>query len=61
MSTEKIAKSCPNCGKRLTIRNNPASQEDFLGCTEYPECAYTEPLPIDIQLKRKGALQFPNF
>ena len=61
MSAEKIAKSCPNCGKRLTIRTNEKTGEDFLGCTEYPECIYTEPLPIDIQMKREGAVQFPDF
>ena len=41
---------CPSCGNgRLTVRVNRASQEEFLGCTNYQsarQCGYTRNLPI---------------
>ncbi|GAB5603077.1 type I DNA topoisomerase [Thermus sp. FJN-A] len=35
-------KSCPRCGRPLELKVSRFGQ--FLGCTGYPECTYTEPL-----------------
>jgi DNA topoisomerase-1 len=35
-------KSCPRCGRPLELKVSRFGQ--FLGCTGYPECRYTEPL-----------------
>lgn len=52
----KVTKTCPNCGvaHRLTIRTNRATQEQFLGCPNWPECKHTEPLPEDVRLRAAG-------
>lgn len=52
--TEQITKACPKCGQLLTIRRNRKDDSEFLGCTNYPECTYTEPLPETIKLRRQG-------
>lgn len=52
--SERITKTCPRCGWRLTIRRNRETGEEFLGCTSWPDCAYTEPLPEHIRLRRAG-------
>ena len=31
---------CPSCGKRLVSRNGKYG--NFLGCTGFPRCSYTE-------------------
>ncbi len=44
--TEELArvprKTCPVCGRPLEVKVSRYGQ--FLGCTGYPECSYTEPL-----------------
>jgi ssDNA-binding Zn-finger/Zn-ribbon topoisomerase 1 len=54
--TPTITKACPKCGVNtpLVERVNRASGESFLGCSKYPTCTYTEPLPEAIRLKRLG-------
>ena len=51
----KVTKPCPECGHPLTIRVKRATNEEFLGCSHYPECRYTEKLPEYFRLKRMGA------
>jgi ssDNA-binding Zn-finger/Zn-ribbon topoisomerase 1 len=57
----KIAKSCPRCGSELTVRVNSYTGEEFLGCTRYPECKHTEPIPTDVALRLAGAETLPGF
>ena len=57
-----IAKTCPKCTPdRLVVRVNGDTGEDFLGCENWPECRYTEPLPLDMQLRRAGVAPLPGF
>lgn len=35
---------CPSCGYELRERTNTLTGEHFLGCSNYPECSYTESL-----------------
>lgn len=37
---------CPisGCGGRLVVRTNRGTEEQFLGCSNYPKCRYTEPI-----------------
>lgn len=38
--------NCPSCGEGLLIvRNNPKTKKRFLGCSAYPNCTNTQPLP----------------
>lgn len=41
--TGKVEKKCPKCTKDLVIRKSIYGQ--FLGCSGYPACRYTEKLP----------------
>jgi DNA topoisomerase-1 len=53
----KTEKSCPVCGKNLSLRRSMFGQ--FLGCSAYPTCRYIEKIPKDdadkklIEEKRK--------
>ena len=49
-----IIKACPRCGALLIERTNSETGEPFLGCTTWPECKHTEPLPESIKLRRAG-------
>ncbi|MFW9990763.1 MAG: DNA topoisomerase [Candidatus Odinarchaeota archaeon] len=37
-------KTCPSCGSQLVMRTNRSTNENFLGCSKYPACRYTEPI-----------------
>ena len=56
----KQAKACPQCGKELVIRANRNTGHKFLGCSMWPECSFTEPLPQDVLMKAIGAQQLPG-
>lgn len=43
VTTEAIDEQCPECGKQLCIRLGRAGR--FIGCTGYPDCKFTKPLP----------------
>ncbi len=57
----KTTKICPECGKDLVIRTNKATRERFLGCSQWPQCTHTEPLPEDVRLRLVGAKGLPGF
>ena len=54
------AKNCPQCNQPLTVRTNRNTKKDFLGCTDWPHCQYTEPLPLDMILRRQGHPELPG-
>ncbi len=56
-----IKKSCPDCGEPLVIRTNSKDDSQFLGCSGYPVCKHTEPLPEEIKLKAIGTKELPGF
>ena len=56
----EIKKACPKCGKDLAVRVNGETHEEFLGCSQYPECEHTEPLPVNMVLRRQGAAPLPG-
>ena len=57
------AKTCPKCGPvaRLLVRTNPVTKVQFLGCENYPNCTFTEPLTEDLKLKSLGERRLPGF
>ena len=57
----QITKTCPHCAQSLVVRANGETGEEFLGCSQYPACKYTEPLPIDIVMRRSGVATLPGF
>ncbi|RJS72010.1 MAG: DNA topoisomerase I [Candidatus Syntrophoarchaeum sp. WYZ-LMO15] len=44
LRADMVAGSCPECGKDLTIRRSRRGGR-FIGCTGYPDCTYSLPLP----------------
>ncbi len=44
LRTDKIVGNCPSCGKELIIRRGRRGSR-FIGCTGYPDCTNTLPLP----------------
>ncbi|NIA07530.1 MAG: type I DNA topoisomerase [Actinobacteria bacterium] len=48
---EDIKKTCELCGKPMAVRRK--GRRAFLGCTGYPECDNTSPLPEGIRLASK--------
>ena len=55
-----IAKPCPRCGKPLVLRTNGETKEKFLGCSGYPDCTYTQSVPVDQLLRATGAPTLPG-
>ncbi len=41
---DKIVGKCPSCGGELAIRKSKSGKR-FVGCTNYPNCSFTIPLP----------------
>ncbi len=56
----RIQKPCPHCGSPLVVRTNGETAEEFLGCQAYPECKFTQPIPVDIKLRMQGAPTLPG-
>ena len=54
------AKNCPECNQPLSVRTNQNTRKDFLGCTAWPDCHHTEPLPLDMVLRRQGHPELPG-
>jgi hypothetical protein len=40
---------CPKCGSAMVERTNRDSGEPFLGCTRFPACRGTRPMPTGAQ------------
>ena len=60
--TAEVSKTCPKCAPdRLVVRTNHQTSVDFLGCENWPDCKYTEPLPLDMELRRAGVATLPGF
>lgn len=54
LTKEHIVKPCKRCGKPMQVKTNRETGEDFLGCSAWPGCLHTEPLPEAIKLRRQG-------
>ncbi|TVS00216.1 MAG: hypothetical protein EA406_01395 [Rhodospirillales bacterium] len=37
---------CPRCGSATIVRENSQDGEYFIGCTDFPGCRWTAPLPV---------------
>ncbi len=61
MSEARIVRACPDCGRELVVRTNRRTGGDFLGCSGWPRCSYTEPIPQGLVMRRLGAPTLPGF
>ena len=53
-------RSCPQCRAPLVERTNRASGEPFLGCSSWPDCTFSTPIPEDVRMRRAGAMTLPG-
>lgn len=52
---------CPKCGSPLTLRIRKSDKHEFWGCSQYPSCRYTEPLPACLEMRKQNAPILPGF
>ena len=57
----EIVKDCPECGESMLVRENAETNEEVIGCSQYPKCRYTEELPIYLKLRAMGSPTLPGF
>lgn len=57
----QIHVTCDECGAEMVLRVNSQNGSEFMGCTKYPECRATKPLPEHIRMERMGAKPLPGF
>lgn len=43
---------CKECGAAMVVKKGRFGE--FLGCSRYPECTYTSPIPIDVKCPKDG-------
>jgi ssDNA-binding Zn-finger/Zn-ribbon topoisomerase 1 len=57
----KIRLPCPDCTGELVARQNKENGSRFLGCTNWPVCSKTQPIPLYYVLRAQGAQVLPGF
>lgn len=50
----QLKKRCPRCGWEMVKRKNKENGSEFLGCTQWPTCQHTEPIPEDVRMQMLG-------
>ena len=45
---ELIGENCPDCGAPLVKKKGKKNGKVFIGCSNFPKCKYTRPLPEDL-------------
>lgn len=59
-STSTPSIPCPTCADNgrgsvmLIVRVNRKTGTEFLGCPEWPECTYTQPIPESVLMRLAG-------
>ena len=51
---------CPQCHALLVERTNRANGSTFLGCSAWPACTFSTPIPADVLMRRAGAQALPG-
>lgn len=59
--TKNVNIACRECGKPMVIRTNRENGSEFMGCSNWPRCTHSEPLPAYVEQIRAGAAQLPGF
>lgn len=53
----EVTITCPECDPRmvrLVVRTNRDTEEQFLGCPNWPDCKHTQPLPQRVRMRLLG-------
>lgn len=51
---------CKKCDGYLVKRRNRYNGFEFLGCSNWPKCTYTEPIPEAWRMREMGAPLLPG-
>jgi len=43
-----VGVACPECGGDMLVRTVHSNSHQFLGCSNYPACEHTEPIPTTL-------------
>lgn len=54
MTTVEISKPCPECGRELKIRTNRKTETQFISCSGFPDCRYTETISENLKMELMG-------
>lgn len=58
----KPVKDCPKCGQgKLVVRTRRRDEEQFLGCSRWPDCDHTENIPQTVIMELEGHQKLPGF
>lgn len=57
----RITISCEVCGSPMVLRENRQNGSRFLGCSQFPQCRETSPLPAYFAMLEAGAEHLPGF
>lgn len=62
MTDHEINVTCSRCGAPMAVRNTLFSDRAFLGCSAFPRCRYTEPMPASTsaEVERAGGQPLPG-
>jgi hypothetical protein len=52
---------CEACGHHMVVRTNRANGSEFMGCSTWPACVNTMPLPAYVEQIRAGGEPLPGF
>ena len=55
VTQDQLPDACPSCGSSLVKRVRRRDGSLFFGCTAYPDCDYTQPLPARKRAQSTGA------
>lgn len=55
-NVKQVGVSCPRCGPAtfLVVKTNGETEEQFLGCPNYPECRHTRNIPEEWKMRLGG-------
>ncbi|MCD6227038.1 DNA topoisomerase I [Candidatus Micrarchaeota archaeon] len=54
IKNEIVMGKCPKCGGNLVIRTARVSKKQFVGCSNFPKCKVTYPLPQNVTVTATG-------
>jgi ssDNA-binding Zn-finger/Zn-ribbon topoisomerase 1 len=52
---------CPKCGAVMVLRVRAKDRKEFYGCSNYPVCKVTAPLPAYAEMRKLNAPTLPGF
>lgn len=55
-----IERTCPWCGGALVVRTNSATGKNFVGCSQFPYCHFTQAVKKSVKERLSGVPVIPG-